>query len=70
MASCGKSSLCGFSVFYCTHTNRSRVPCCSEIDGLARHASPVFLDSDYSPAALAVRWQGYFAGPSGFPNGK
>ncbi|CAO3689494.1 unnamed protein product [Umbelopsis ramanniana] len=39
-----------------------------EIPGLERYHSPVFLDEDYSPAAIAVRWQGYFAGPTGFPH--
>jgi hypothetical protein len=42
----------------------------SEIPGLERYHSPVFLDEDYSPAAIAVRWQGYFAGPTGFPHGE
>ncbi|CAO3674778.1 unnamed protein product [Umbelopsis vinacea] len=39
-----------------------------EIPGLTRQATPVFLDADYSPEAIAVRWQGYFAGPTGFPH--
>jgi len=39
-----------------------------DVDGLTRYPTPVFLDADYSPEAIAVRWQGYFAGPTGFPH--
>lgn len=42
----------------------------SDVDGLTRYPTPVFLDADYSPEAIAVRWQGYFAGPTGFPHGE
>ena len=42
----------------------------SEIPGLTRYPSAVFSKDDYSPAALATRWQGYFEGATGFPKGK
>ncbi|KAI8142398.1 tyrosine phosphatase family-domain-containing protein [Fennellomyces sp. T-0311] len=38
-----------------------------EIEGLTRYPSAVFSKDDYSPAALATRWQGYFEGATGFP---
>ncbi|KAI7849686.1 protein-tyrosine phosphatase-like protein [Circinella umbellata] len=38
-----------------------------EIPGLTRYPSAVFSKDDYSPAALATRWQGYFEGATGFP---
>ncbi|ORY96867.1 tyrosine phosphatase family-domain-containing protein [Syncephalastrum racemosum] len=37
------------------------------IEGLKRFPSAMFTKADYSPAALASRWQGYFEGPAGFP---
>jgi hypothetical protein len=42
----------------------------SAIDGLTRFPSAMFTEADYSPAALAERWQGYFEGAAGFPKGK
>ncbi|KAL1928938.1 hypothetical protein VTP01DRAFT_1997 [Rhizomucor pusillus] len=39
----------------------------SPIDGVTRYPSAVFSKTDYSPTALASRWQGYFEGPTGFP---
>ncbi|ORZ21147.1 tyrosine phosphatase family-domain-containing protein [Absidia repens] len=38
-----------------------------EIPGLIRYPSAMFTEADYSPAALASRWKGYFEGPLGFP---
>ncbi|KAG0169805.1 hypothetical protein DFQ28_002856 [Apophysomyces sp. BC1034] len=38
-----------------------------DIPGLTRHHTAVFSKTDYSPAALAMRWKGYFEGPTGFP---
>ncbi|ORZ13070.1 tyrosine phosphatase family-domain-containing protein [Absidia repens] len=38
-----------------------------EIPGLTRYPSAMFSKADYSPAALASRWKGYFEGPLGFP---
>ncbi|KAI8331589.1 tyrosine phosphatase family-domain-containing protein [Chlamydoabsidia padenii] len=38
-----------------------------EIPRLTRYPSAVFSEADYSPEALATRWQGYFEGPLGFP---
>ncbi|KAL0085729.1 protein-tyrosine phosphatase-like protein [Phycomyces blakesleeanus] len=38
-----------------------------EIPGLTRVPSAMFTKDDYSPAALSVRWKGYFEGPTGFP---
>ncbi|KAI7869863.1 protein-tyrosine phosphatase-like protein [Spinellus fusiger] len=38
------------------------------IQGIIRVPSAMFTRDDYSPAALAVRWKGYFEGPSGFPS--
>ncbi|ORX61357.1 hypothetical protein DM01DRAFT_1361255 [Hesseltinella vesiculosa] len=37
-----------------------------DIPGLVKHRSPIFSKEDYSPAALATRWQGYFEGEKGF----
>ncbi|CAO3644320.1 unnamed protein product [Cunninghamella blakesleeana] len=37
------------------------------IQGLTRYPSAMFTEADYSPAALASRWKGYFEGPLGFP---
>ncbi|KAI9317668.1 protein-tyrosine phosphatase-like protein [Dichotomocladium elegans] len=39
----------------------ANIPC------LTRYPSAVFSKDDYSPAALASRWQGYFEGANGFP---
>ncbi|KAI7888308.1 tyrosine phosphatase family-domain-containing protein [Mucor mucedo] len=38
-----------------------------DIDGIKRYPSAMFTQADYSPAALAIRWKGYFEGPYGFP---
>ncbi|KAI8344805.1 tyrosine phosphatase family-domain-containing protein [Chlamydoabsidia padenii] len=38
-----------------------------DIPGLTRYPSAMFSKGDYSPAALASRWKGYFEGPLGFP---
>ncbi|KAI9302522.1 tyrosine phosphatase family-domain-containing protein [Cunninghamella echinulata] len=38
-----------------------------DIPGLIRYPSAMFTEADYSPAALATRWKGYFEGPLGFP---
>ena len=40
------------------------------MEGITRYPSAVFSKDDYSPAALATRWQGYFEGATGFPKGK
>ncbi|KAI8067153.1 tyrosine phosphatase family-domain-containing protein [Gongronella butleri] len=37
-----------------------------DIQGLTKHRSAIFSKSDYSPAALASRWKGYFEGEKGF----
>ncbi|KAI8328348.1 tyrosine phosphatase family-domain-containing protein [Blakeslea trispora] len=37
------------------------------IEGLTRYPSAMFTKADYSPAALASRWKGYFEGAKGFP---
>lgn len=39
----------------------------SDIAGLTRYPSAMFTQADYSPAALATRWKGYFEGATGFP---
>ncbi|KAI8974714.1 tyrosine phosphatase family-domain-containing protein [Pilobolus umbonatus] len=38
-----------------------------EISDLTRYPSAMFTKADYSPEALAYRWQGYFEGATGFP---
>ncbi|CAO0802452.1 unnamed protein product [Mucor circinelloides] len=38
-----------------------------QIKGLTRYPSAMFTEADYSPAALATRWKGYFEGATGFP---
>ncbi|GAA5814842.1 hypothetical protein MFLAVUS_008345 [Mucor flavus] len=38
-----------------------------DIAGLTRYPSAMFTQADYSPAALATRWKGYFEGATGFP---
>lgn len=42
----------------------------SDVPGLTRYPSAIFSEADYSPAALASRWQGYFEGATGFPKGR
>lgn len=43
-----------------THLNR-------DIHGVTHVPSAMFTKADYSPAAMASRWKGYFEGPYGFP---
>lgn len=38
-----------------------------QVNGLTRYPSAMFTEADYSPAALATRWKGYFEGATGFP---
>ncbi|CEI89058.1 hypothetical protein RMCBS344292_03431 [Rhizopus microsporus] len=38
-----------------------------DIHGVTHVPSAMFTKADYSPAAMASRWKGYFEGPYGFP---
>ncbi|KAJ8658268.1 hypothetical protein O0I10_005951 [Lichtheimia ornata] len=50
-----------------SHPEIQRQGIMADVPGLTRYPSAIFSEADYSPAALASRWQGYFEGATGFP---